>query len=272
MAHKGERIFLVSISVILILIMVSIGSHRYFTGGGSLIREGYYWIEKTTTAPFKFFSNIWNNYIYLVNTKQENALLKKRLASLKAQYMCSQELEAENKRLRSMLEFKRACYTFKVHPASVFAQDISLVFKTVIIDRGSYEGFVKDMPIINPDGVVGRVIATSPHTSQVLLITDPNSAIPALVKATRVKGIVKGRGDGGLALEYIRSSEDLNLGDEVVTSGLLGIFPKGLKIGCIKEISRDKRKIFAEILLMPSVEIDKIEDVFGIQGYVEGSD
>ncbi len=272
MRRKGKRVFLVSIFVILILIMISIGSHRYFTGGFALVREGYYWIETATSVPFKFFCSISNNYIYLVDTKQENILLKQKLASLRTQYMCSQRLEAENKRLRSMLKFKRAYHRFKIYPASVFSQDISQVFKTVIIDKGDSDGFIKDMPIVNPGGVVGRVIATSIHTSQVLLITDSNSAIPALIKATRIKGIVKGGGDGILTLEYIRRSEDLNLGDEVVTSGLLGIFPKGLKIGYINEIKMDEHKIFAEITLMPSVEIDKIEDVFGIESHVEDSD
>ncbi|MEA3224043.1 MAG: rod shape-determining protein MreC [Thermodesulfobacteriota bacterium] len=271
MRRKGEKVFLVSIFVILILIMISVGSRRYSTGGFDLVREGYYWVETVVSVPFKFFCNIWNNYIYLVDTKQENALLKRKLSSLRTQYMCSQGLEAENKRLRSMLKFKRAYHRFKIYPASVFSQDISRVFKTMIIDKGDSDGFIKDMPIVNPGGIVGRVIATSPHTSQVLLITDPNSAIPALIKATRVKGIVKGGGDGILTLEYIRRSENLDLGEEVVTSGLLGIFPKGLKIGYIKEINRDEHKIFAEITLTPSVEINKIEDVFGIESCVEDS-
>jgi rod shape-determining protein MreC len=175
-----------------------------------------------------------------------------------------EELRSENERLRLMLDFKAVHKEFSLHPASLLAQDITLVFKTAVIDKGSRSGFFVNMPIVNPDGVVGRVVAVSSHTSQILMITDPNSAIPALIASTRVKGIVKGTGGESLRLEYVRRTDDVKIGDFVVTSGLLGIFPKGLRIGYVKDIQIDERKIFADILLTPCVDMEKIEGIFGI--------
>jgi rod shape-determining protein MreC len=116
------------------------------------------------------------------------------------------------------------------------------------------------------------VITISPHTSQVLLITDPNSAIPAVIEDTRVKGIVKGTGTNLLNLEYVRSTEFVQVGSMVVTSGLEGIFPRGLKVGRVQQVKMDQHKIFTKILVSPSVEMSKIEGVFGVGGHGTDAD
>jgi rod shape-determining protein MreC len=268
---EEDRIFFAGVLVVLILVMISIGSHRYFKDFFGLNRDAYYWIEKVSFAPFGFASHVWDNYLDLVNTKQENSQLKQNLEKARVEISLYKELANENERLKAMLEFKGASNEFKLLSAMILSQDVSIISKTMVIDKGTRDGFRKSMPVINADGVIGRVIETSPDTAQVLLITDPNSAIPALIEDTRIKGIVKGKGDGSLSLEYVRDPEGLNIGSPVVTSGLLGVFPKGLKLGYIKEIRRPKNKIFLEITLKPSVKIEKIEEVFGVESYVSGN-
>ena len=221
------------------------------------------------SAPADFVAGIWNNYIYTVNARQENEKLHQELDLMRVQCMNMEELRHENRRLRAMLEFKKAYHDFELHPASLLTQDITLVFKTAVIDRGKRDGFYEDMPVVTPAGVMGRVISASPSTSQVLLITDPNRAIPVLIESSRVKGVLKGSGHGYLTLEYVRRTEQFAVGDKVVTSGLLGIFPKGLMVGSVKDVRKDERNIFAEVVVDPFVEMDTIEEVFGISWHAQ---
>jgi rod shape-determining protein MreC len=272
MGRSSTRIIFLVGAAALILVLLSTGQYSSSSLGISCVREGYGIFEKVIRSPFSFVAGIWNHYVSLVNTSHENEVLKKELDELRVRSMNLEDLQYENKRLRAMLEFKGAFQEFSLIPASVLSQDITHVFKTVIIDKGSRSGFGINMPILNPSGVVGRVIAVSPHTAQVLLITDPNSSIPALIESSRVKGIVKGREESLLSLEYVRSTEDVNVGDSVVTSGLLGIFPKGLKIGYVREIKKDDRQIFSNIILEPCVKMEMIEEIFGIAQNMEASD
>lgn len=262
---KGRaKLSLFVVTAILVLILISFGQQRYPSTALGFVREGYSWVVRFTEAPLDFISGIWEDYIYLINARQENDVLKHKIAALEVQAMATKAVRSENARLRAMLDFKKAYPDLALKPAEVIGQDISLVFKTLVLDKGSRDGFFKDMPVIKPGGIVGRVIAITPNTAQVLLITDVNSAVPAVIESNRVKGIVKGRGDGNLSLEYVKSDEGVKVGDMVVSSGLAGIFPRGVTIGTVRSIKRPQHKMFAEILLSPGVEIGKIEEVFGI--------
>lgn len=262
---KGyAKLFLFAIAVFIIFILISAGQSRLSQVNLGIVREGYARLVWAVSSPVEFCSGIWTNYIYLVNTRQEKTELEKKLARLEVENMTLKELRSENIRMRAMLEFSKTYVDTPLYPAEVIAQDLSLLFKTVMLDKGKVDGFFTNMPIIQPDGLIGRTIGTSPHSSQVLLITDVNSSVPAITENGRVKGIVKGRGDGNLSLEYVRSDEDIRIGDLVVTSGLGGIFVKGLNIGTVRSIKRHQYKLFAEITVYPSVEIGKIEEVFGV--------
>jgi len=271
MGRSGTRIILLVGAAALILVLLSTGQYSSSSLGVSCVREGYGVFERLIRAPFSFIAGIWNHYVFLVDTSHENEMLKKELDELRVRSMSLEDLRNENERLRAMLEFKKTFQDFSLIPASVLSQDITHVFKTVIIDKGSRSGIGINTPILNPSGVVGRVIAVSPYTSQVLLITDPNSSIPVIIESSRVKGIVKGRGENLLSMEYVRSAEEVNVGDCVVTSGLLGMFPKGLKIGHVRGIHRDDRQIFADIVVEPCVKMEKIEELFGIAQSLEAS-
>lgn len=266
------RIILLVCAAGLVLGLLSAGHNGSSNLGITYVREGYYGFDKVITSPFSFIADIWNTYIGLVNTSRENRDLKKQVDKLRVQCMVMEELKTENKRFRIMLDFKDAHPELQLIPSSLLSQDITLIFKTALIDKGINSGFRVDMPVLSPNGVVGKVVAVSPHTAQVLLITDPNSAIPAAIETTRVKGIIKGRGGNLLNLEYVRRDENVKVGDCVVTSGMLGTFPKGMKIGYVREVRRDANKIFADIVVKPCVEMDKIEGVFGIAQDMEVSD
>jgi len=267
-----HKIIFTCLATVVVIVLLSLGQYRSISSGLNPIREAYFVFEKVVTAPFHFAQTLWRDYIFLVDTRAENKDMKKRLDQARVQCMIVNQLKIENERLRSMLDFKSEHADYKFFPAGLLSQDITNVFKTVVVDRGKTSGFHADMPIVSPMGLVGRIIAVSPHTSQVLLVTDPNSAVPAIIEETRVKGIVKGTGTNVLSLEYVRTNELVQVGNMVVTSGMEGIFPKGLRIGRITEIKRDPNKIFVGITISPYVEMSKIEGVFGVKYHAEDSE
>lgn len=270
--HTGTRNLFLIVAAALILLLLSLGQYSSSSIGLNCIREGFFFFEKIIRSPVAFVYGLWQDYIYLVDVRQENLVLKEEIDEMQVQCMRLQELRQENQQLKEMIDYRAEHSEFVLIPAGLLAHDITLVFKTVIIDRGNRHGFYLDMPIVTPSGVVGRVIAVSPHTAEVLLITDPNSAIPAIIEDSRIKGIVKGMGTSTLHLEYVRRTEDVKIGSPVVTSGLLGMFPKGLIIGHVQEVGKDEGKMFAQILLTPCTEMEKIETVFGIGRDVETAD
>lgn len=266
------KIVLAAIAAVVVIVLLSLGQYRSISSGLNPMREAFFVFEKVVTAPVHLARSLWSDYIFLVNTRAENKELKKKLDEARVQCMAVQALKMENGRLREMLDFKSEHSGYRLFPATLLSQDITNVFKAVVIDRGKTGGFFVGMPIVSTQGLVGRAIAVSGHTSQVLLITDPNSAVPAIIEESRVKGIVKGMGANVLSLEYVRNTELVQVGSMVVTSGLEGIFPPGLRIGRIVEIRRDPNKIFVRITLSPCVEMSKVEGVFGVDYHAADAD
>jgi rod shape-determining protein MreC len=273
MGQSNTQKLLLAVFVIgLTLIMLSLGQYQSRSFGQNPLREGFFFFQKVITTPFSIVHGLWTDYVALVHVRQENKELKKKIELWSVECMTMQQLRAENERLKTMLDYKNEASDFQLFPARLMNQDITMVFKTVVLDKGKKNRFSMDMPVVNPLGLVGRVIAVSPHASQVLLMTDPNSAIPVMIADTGVKGIVKGTGSNLLSMEYVRNSELVTVGSLVVTSGLEGIFPKGLKVGRVQEVHRDKHKIFLRIMVAPSVEMSKLDGVFGVGRHAANPD
>jgi rod shape-determining protein MreC len=148
--------------------------------------------------------------------------------------------------------------------AEVIGQDPSSWFKSVTIDKGERDGVKKGMAVISPAGVIGQVLKTAPHYTTVLLITDYNSAVDSIVQRTRAKAIVEGKGENRCQLKYLLRTEEVAVGDVVVTSGLAGNFPKGLMVGEIKKVDKKGHGVFQYAELAPSVDLAKLEEVFVI--------
>jgi rod shape-determining protein MreC len=124
----------------------------------------------------------------------------------------------------------------------------------------------KDMAVVTSDGVVGRVIEVSLHTAKVLLITDPNSAMDVIVQRSRTQGIMEGKVEEVCVLKYVQKNEDVQVGDKVITSGLGGIFPKGLMTGTVTRVERKRPGIFQYIEVTPSVDFSRLEEVLILKG------
>jgi rod shape-determining protein MreC len=162
--------------------------------------------------------------------------------------------------LKRLLQFREKISASAI-AAEVIGQDPSSWFKSVTINKGEKDGVKKGMAVISPEGVIGQILKTSPSHSTVLLITDYNSAIDSIIQRTRAKAIVEGKAENRCQLKYLLRSEDVIVGDIVVTSGLGGNFPKGLMVGEIRKVDRKEHGIFQYAELVPSVDLTKLEEI-----------
>jgi rod shape-determining protein MreC len=255
--------FITSLLLVVILISVSTSNR---------LENNLRWYDRAiifVTAPMQYGLNsmiqgtisFFNQYVILVTVKTDNEFLVAENRKLKEQLNKFRELEFENGRLRQMLAFKEKVSPYVI-PAEVFAQDASMEFKTIRINKGEKEGVKIAMPVLNYEGVVGIVLKTSSDFSDVLIVTDPNFAIDAIVQRTRARGIIEGKSGNLSHMKYLNRLDDVVVGDKVVSSGLAGKFPKGIMIGEVIETSRAKYGITQDVLVRPSVNFGKLEEVF----------
>lgn len=205
-------------------------------------------------------NGFFHDYLELVGTRQENDQLKRQLAQLEGQRARMTELENENRRLSELLELREVMAT-KAIAANIIGSDAIGVSHTLIISQGSRSGFRRDMAVVSNDGVVGKLIAVAPDVSRVLLIDDHNSALDAVDQRSRARGIVAGVIDDGLTMKYVDRSEDIKAGDSIVTSGMDGIFPRGLLVGQVTAVSKDGPGLFLNIAVQPAVDFRKLEQL-----------
>lgn len=245
------------------IIALSLSGRRdpsYYGPGGvglSLIAP----IQKIVTRSIGFAKDIWTHYFFLVMAAQQNDIYKKNLSQAREKDNHYKELELSNTRLRNLLNFQKTM-TKQVLAAEVIGKDPSPWFKTVIIDKGSYDGVENGMAVVIPEGIAGQVTAASPRYAKVLLIIDHHSAVDALVQKTRARGIIKGGTEGQCVLKYVLRKHDVAVGDRVVSSGLDGVFPKGLAVGKVASVVRPSSGIFQGIRVTPFVDFETIEEVF----------
>jgi rod shape-determining protein MreC len=213
---------------------------------------------------------IWQQYVSLQHVNDENRRLRQEMDWLRGENNHLREAAAATERLTSLLQFKEQALPAMV-AAQVIGRDASNRYKSVILNKGESDGIQKDMGVITPAGVVGRVVKTTGATSVVLLITDPNNAIAGLIQRTRDEGIVEGVPQGRAKLKYIPMLSAVKEGDRVVTSGLVGGFPRGLAIGTITSIDREEGALFQTGELVTEVDVNRVEEVLVIQASRAGS-
>lgn len=219
--------------------------------------------QELVTRSARFTRDLWEHYFFLVSTARENEILKKMLNESIGKNNQWQELELANTRLRNLLNFQIEPAN-PVVAAEVIGKDPSGWFKTVVIDKGKAEGLQKGLPVVLPEGVVGQVIEASSHYSKVMLIIDRNSAVDALVQRSRARGIIKGASADQCRFEFVLRKHDVQIGDTVIASGLDGVYPKGLRIGQVADLSERQSDIFYDITVAPFVDYEKLEEVLVI--------
>jgi rod shape-determining protein MreC len=202
-----------------------------------------------------------DRYLFLVGVQQEAERLRQEVAELKRELLAVEEIQLENGRLHALLEFKQST-DLNLLPARVVGRSSSAWFRTVVLDKGTDDGIAVDSPVLTPAGVVGRVYQATPGASRALLITDTNSAVDALVQRTRSQVLVEGQLLPTCRALYIGRGQEVEAGDQVVTSGLGGIFPKGMLLGRLAKIESLPGEVFQRAELVPSADFSRLEEVF----------
>jgi rod shape-determining protein MreC len=206
--------------------------------------------------------------VNLKNAASENEQLRTRVEQMQIELSESRTAIDENARLKALLDFKEKS-PYGVVTASVIARDPSLWFDTVTIDRGRLSGIENNMPVVTPGGIVGRVVATSPWTAEVTLITDEKAAAGAVVGQlgqSNALGSVRGLGTNGLVeMRYVSGLEEVSVGDYVLTTGQDGIYPSGLNVGEVVEVKKGSATVPHVIRIRPSAHLNALQEVAVLQ-------
>jgi len=212
------------------------------------------------TQSIQSVSHSINHYFFLVDVAKENDQLKlevQRLISEKNQLV---ERLASQKRLTKLMAYEED-WEKKAVVASVIGRDATQWSKVVVINKGTQDGIRDHLAVVTDAGVIGQVIHAGLNTSKVLLIVDGRSAVDALFQEDRVSGVVVGMGEDECLVKFVPNTADVKVGDQVISSGLGGIFPKGLVIGKVSQVSKKKQGLFQEITLIPSSDLSRLEEV-----------
>jgi len=269
--HRAKWISYLFILLSLILLSLSIGKGREWNPAEKLVIEITAPFQKIFTGTISTARNIWKNYFFLVETRQQNLRLNKKIDLLEIENSRYQELLLANQRLQQLLKFQENTEeTFL--PARVIGWDSSALFKSIIISKGENDGLKINMPVVNSKGVVGRIVSISPNYAKVLLVTDQNSAVDGLVQRSRCRGMLKGRGSSECFFDYVIKACDIETGDVIVTSGLGRAFPKGLYLGTVKRIDDSPDRLFKDVVVVSSVDFSKLEEILVIlrPGFIPG--
>ena len=250
---------IVLITVNLIVLSATTRRHSAF-GLGRIGLSFVAPFQELVTRSVRFARDIWEHYFFLVAVSQENLQLKRSLGEAIEKSNQWNESELANDRLRSLLNFQTTTAN-RVMAAEVIGKDPSAWFKSIIIDKGKSDGLKKGLPVVIAQGITGQIVDTADHYSKVMLIIDRNSAVDALVQRSRARGIIKGISADQCRFDYVLQKHDVQIGDTVVTSGLDGVYPKGLRLGWVSEVVKHEAEIFLEITVTPYVDFEKLEEV-----------
>jgi rod shape-determining protein MreC len=216
--------------------------------------------ERAGAHGISHIRDTWNHYFALQNTSRENEELKRENGALKLQITQLQSKAGEADRLAALLKFRQTNLDVPMVSARVIGGSADSASQTIYLDRGERDGIRRNMGVITPDGVVGKVIESYKDTAQVLLLTDKDSGVGAMLVDSRLQGPVGGTGEPLLVMKYIPNDDNVNSGERVVTSGMDRIFPRDLPVGTIAEIKAGNP--FKQIRVKPAASLERLEEVF----------
>lgn len=236
-------------------------------GSASGLVGGVQWltgpIQSGCSGAWDKVSGVFARYLWLVDAAEENQSLREQVDSLKQQVQQQNEHIRENQRLVRMLDLQRALPQTRLVAARVIAFGQSPSYRTMRINRGTTDGIERRAGVISPDGVVGRVIAVSSHYADVLLIVDGGSRLDIVSASTRARGVLRGGGSGAPCLiDAMDRTFKLESGDDLLTSGLDGIFPKGIPVGSVTKVTHPTMGLYLDAQVKPFVSFSRVEEVF----------
>jgi rod shape-determining protein MreC len=260
---RYRRVLILALALLVAFVLMTL-QVRHDRAALSFARQAILFVVspfiKITAVTTGSLGRVWHDYVDLRALREENQRLQQESAILQRRVSQLEEHALETQRLQGLLAMRETSRA-KYLAARIVGKDATNWFKTVLIDRGSQAGLRRNLPVVAPDGLVGRVVEVTPFAAKVQLITDPVSASGGLLQRTRVTGIVSGNLGAGLKVRYLPLLADVAVGDEVVTSGMGGVFPKGIPVGRVVAVERKSGALFQEAVLQPKVDLGRLEEV-----------
>ena len=228
----------------------------------SVVQTLTYPLQASVNSVASTFKNLWNSYISLIDVNEENKLLRQQLLDIEEKMNQHIENSVQFLRLRDQLLFASKKLTEKIF-AEIIGESADNNHDIRLINRGSNQLVQRNFIVLRKEGLVGRIQSVSPFQSSVQLITDHRSRVSSLIQRNRIRGLIYGT-HKGLEMRQINKHANIKIGDRVISSGLGGLYPKGLLIGWVKEIRRQKHELFKTAILDSAVDFNQIEEVFVI--------
>jgi len=216
-------------------------------------------VQRVIASGFGGVRNVWGGYIGLRHLKTENETLKRELADAQIAVQQQRALADRARGLQQLLELRDRS-NLKTTAAQIIGDAPTPDFRTITIDKGTLHGLKTDMAVLAPAGVVGRIVKPTGRAAIVQLLIDRNAAAGVIIERSRAQGVAMGAGDGRLRLEYMSEAFDVAVGDEVVTSGIDNIYPKGFAVGKIDSIEKSGAA-YRRITIKPAVDFSALEEV-----------
>ena len=205
--------------------------------------------------------SFWQDYINLHHMREQNAELQRTIDRLRLEQAALLEDARQGQRLQGMLAFQEK-YIYKTLAAQAIGASGSDQSRVFYLDKGSSEGLDRDMAVITPDGIVGKVREVFPHSAQVLAINDQTSGAGVILETTRIRGILRGNRAGQPQIVGILADQRIQPGEKVLTAGGDQIFPRGLPVGAVEKVNRDPdRDSFIEIIIKPAAHLEQLDEV-----------
>src|SRR5271163_972749 len=240
---------------------------------GHNVRLWRYLVAGVVTPPERLAHNIglslrgvWSNYIYLRHLREQNQSLQAEIDRLRLEQASLAEDARAGQRLREMLDF-RGRYIDKTVPAQVIGTAGTDQSQVIYIDKGSKDGLRVQMPVITPDGIIGKVKNVFPGTAQVLLISDQTSGTGVVLETTRIRGVMKGNASGQLQMINISPDERIQAGEPVVTSGGDQVYPPGMPVGVVDRVVADPETSYVNVVVKPNADLSRIEEVLVVTAF-----
>ncbi len=212
------------------------------------------------TRAIQSVSNVFDHYVFVVNVSRENEVLRQEIDRLVREKNELLEQLQRQDRVMKLLDYKELNER-KAVVATVIGRDATQWSKVVFINKGTEDGINENLAVVTDAGVIGHILQAAAETSKVLLITDSRSSVDAIFRRTRISGVVAGTGEEICDMKYVPITAGVNTGDVIISSGLGGIFPKGLMIGTVTQVVKKKQGLFQDITVKPSSDLSRLEEV-----------
>jgi len=258
--RPGWLILLVALSIVIITVWYresDAGPLHRFRGGVQAatapVSAGGEIVTRPVRGLFAWASDLGVSRSQLEQLRDQNQRLRARVAEL-------EEDRLENERLRGLVQLAQA-QDLDAVAARVIGRPTNSWEGVITIDRGSADGIAVGMPVVGAVGLLGQTVSVAPNSARVRLITDQRGGVAALVQRSRAEGVVRGSIEGDLTMDFVSTETTVRAGDVVVTSGIGGVYPKGLVIGEVTAVERLENSLYQAIELEPTAQLSGLEEV-----------